>query len=80
MISIFLSAVDTLERLGAFAASESFDGKCFLLVTDSLLSVMSRNWKPSVVWALNVSPEGRARSEVEVLKFPLTVLGMVLGW
>lgn len=27
MISIFLSAVDMLERLGAFATSESFDGK-----------------------------------------------------
>lgn len=31
-------------------------------------------------WAQNVSPEGRARSEVKVLKLPLTVLGLVLGW
>lgn len=30
MISIFLSTVEMLERFGAFAASQSFNGNCFL--------------------------------------------------
>lgn len=35
-------------------------------------------WRPSLLWAQNVSPEGRAWSEVKVLKVPLAV--QVLGW
>lgn len=55
--------------------------KCFLKAFSnwfSFITDVQKLWRPSVLWAQNVSPEGRARSEGKVLKFPLAV--QVLGW